>query len=354
MKRKFKIIILIIAVLFIAFIVADILIGIYAPRILEQQIEQNLKLKASLRKISLSLPFTITIEDLEIGSFASIKKVSLSPNLIGILFGKIVIHGLNVVEPVINLERLADGKLNLPSLAQKGKPLAVYLTSLRVQNGKIIFTDRLIAPEGFQVILDKLNIKIAKVSLPITSLATDFNLSAELVNSGGKAFGNLVFDGWLDYFAGEMDAKLEVKNLDVANFALYYGNFISNKKLTSGSLDLNSTFKAKNNDLQIITEFNLSKLVYEKTDLPEQPELGLAKNALDLFTDPEGNLRLEFKIDTKLNNPALSQEKIKNIVLKAAMRNLASQSPEQLVNKVASIIDKYKEIGKELKNIFGK
>ncbi len=354
MKTKFKVIIWVFAVLLVIFLVAGILTAVYAPRIVEQQIEQNLKLKTSLRKISLSLPFTITLEGLEIGDLASVKKVSLSPNLIGLLFGKIVIHGLNVVEPVINLVQSADGKLNLPPLEQKGKPPAVYLTSLRVENGKVIFTDRKVTPEGFQVIVDKLNVKVAKVALPITSLATNFKISAELVNSGGKAFGSVVFGGWLDYLAKDMDAKLEVKDLDVVNFSPYYGNFISTKKLTQAMLDLNSTFKAKNNALEIITNFNLSKIIYAKTEEQQLPELNLVQDALDFFTDADGNLKLEFKIDTALDNPALSQEKIRKIILKAAAKNLSRQSPEQLVDKVTNAINKYKDLGKELKSIFGK
>lgn len=358
MKKKFKVIIWILAVLFVIFIAADILIGAYAPRIVEQQIQQNLKLKASLKKISLSLPFTITLENLEIGDLASIKKISLSPNLIGLLFGKIVIHGLNIVDPVINLVQSADGTLNLPVLAQEGKPPAVYLTSLRVQNGKIVFTDKKIIPEGFQLIVSKLNVKVAKVALPLISLATNFDISAQLLNSSGKAFGNIAFGGWLDYPAKDMDAKLEVKDMDIANLAPYYGNFISKKKISSAMLNLSSAFKAKNNALDILTDFNLSKIVYEKTDelekLEEQPIFDLAGSTLDLFTDANGNLSLQFKIDTQLDKPALSREKILSMILKAAMKNLSRQSPEQLVDKVNSMIDKYKDVGKELKSIFGK
>ncbi|MDD5465927.1 MAG: DUF748 domain-containing protein [Candidatus Omnitrophica bacterium] len=353
MKTKFKIIIWVFAVLLAIFLVAGILTAVYAPRIIEQQIEQNLKLKTSLRKISLSPPFTITLEGLEIGDLVSVKKVALSPNLIGLLFGKIVIHGLNVVEPVINLEQSANGKLNLPALGQKGKPPAVYLTSLKVQNGKVIFTDRKVAPEGFQVIVNKLNVKAVKVALPVTSLATNFKISAEMVNARGRAFGNIVFGGWLDYPAKDMDAKLEVKDLDVTNFSPYYGNFISSRKLLKAMLDLSSTFKAKNNALEIITNFNLSKIVYEKTE-EQQPDLNLMQDALDFFADADGNLKLEFKIDTALDNPALSQEKIRKIILKAAAKNLSRQSPEQLVDKVTNAINKYKDLGKELKNIFGK
>jgi len=356
MKKKFKVIILILAVLFVIFITANILLGVYAPRIVEQQIQQNLKLKASLKKISLSPPFTITLENLEIGNLASIKKISLSPNLIALLFGKIVIHGLNIIDPVINLMQSADGTLNLPVLDPQGKPPEIYLTSLRVQNAKVVFTDKKIIPEGFQVIVNKLNIKVAKVSLPLTSLATNFDISAQLLNSSGKAFGNIAFDGWLDYLAKDMDAKLEVKNMDIANLAPYYGNFISKKKIASAMLNLDSVFKAKNNALNILTDFNLSKIIYEKTDelekLEEPPALNLVSNALDLFTDADGNLSLQFQIDTQLDNPALSREKILKMILKAAAKNLSRQSPEQLVDKVNNIIEKYKDVGKELKNIF--
>lgn len=367
MPKKFKVLFLICAIFLVIFIIAGILTGVYAPKIVEDQIRQNLKVKASLSKISLSPPFTITLEKLEIGDFASIKKVSFSPDLIALIFGKVVIHGLTIIEPVINLVQSPGGKLNLPVLEQKSKPPEIYPTSLKVRDGKIIFTDRKISPAGYQVIVNKLNIKVSRVSLPITSLATNFDLSARLDTSAGKAFGDIAFSGWLDYLAKNMDAKLEARVLDVTNFAPYYGNFISNKKLLSAKLDLGATFKAKDNALQIITDFNLSSLVYEKTeeqhpDLSEwpvrasaqQPDLDLMKNALDLFTDSDGNLHLVFNINTRLDNPDLTQEKLRKAILKAAMKNLGNQSPQQIVDKVTDIIDKYKEYGKELKAIFGK
>lgn len=122
MQKKFKIIFILVAVLVSLFVVASILVSVYAPKIVEDQLAQNLKVKVSLGKISLSLPFTVTLERLEIGDLASIKKISCAPNLVALLFGKIVISGLTVVEPVINLVQSADGKLNLPVLEQKGSP----------------------------------------------------------------------------------------------------------------------------------------------------------------------------------------------------------------------------------------
>ncbi|MFA5093028.1 MAG: DUF748 domain-containing protein [Candidatus Omnitrophota bacterium] len=353
MKKKYKIIIWILAVFLVLFFVASLLVSIYTPRIIEQQIEQNLKLKTSLRKVSLTLPFTITLEGLELGDLASIKKISLSPDLIGLIFGKIVIHGLNIVDPVINLVQSADGRLNLPVLEQKGKPPAIYLTGFRVENGKIIFTDRKVIADGFQVIVNKLDVRVSKVVMPITSLAADFKVSAELINAKGNVFGGIIFDGWLDYLAKNMDARLEVKNLDLTNFSVYYGNFISNRKLSQAMLDLVSTFKAKNNALEILTNFNLSKIIYANTQEEQLVDLNLVKDALDFFIDANGNLKLEFKVDTALDNPSVSSDKLKSIILKAAAKNLANQSPQQLANKVVTTINKYKDLGKELKKIFG-
>jgi uncharacterized protein involved in outer membrane biogenesis len=351
MKKKYRIIIWVVSILLVIFVIANILIGLYAPRIIQQQVEQNLKLKCSLAKISLSLPLTITLEKLEIGNLASIKKISLSPNLLALLFGKIVIHGLNIVEPVINLEQSPDGKLNLPLLEQKGKAPVVYLTSFNLRDGKIIFTDKKVSNEGFRIIVNKLNIKVAKVALPVTSLQTNFSISAQLLSAQGDPFGDLTFSGWLDYFARDLDAELEVNNLDVTQLSVYYGNFISNRKLSSARLDLASILKAKNNALHINTKFNLSNLVYASQE--DQPlNLDLMKNALDIFTDTKGDLHLEFDIDTLLDNPALDQEKLQKIILKSAAKNLSQQPPQQLIDKVTSIIDQYKGVGKELKNIF--
>jgi uncharacterized protein involved in outer membrane biogenesis len=354
MKKKYKIIFWIGGIFLVIFFIANLLISAFAPGIVQQQLEQSLKLKCHLDKISLSLPFTIVLEKLEIGDLASIKKISFSPNLVALLFGKIVIAGLNIIEPVINLEQSAEGKLNLPVLEEKGKSPAIYVTSLNLRDGKIFFMDKKVVPEGFGVIVNKLNIKVTKVALPITSLATNFSVNAELLTHQGEVSGKITFAGWLDYLAKDMDAQLEVKDLDVTKFSVYYGNFISNRKLSSARLDLSSNFKAKNNALKIITKFNLSHLVYAPVQGQEQQlDLNLMKNALDIFTDPQGNLSLEFYIDTQLDNPSLNQEKVQKIILKAAAKNLGDQAPQQLLDKVISIIDQYKGAGKELKAIFG-
>ena len=336
----------------VVFFTINLLVGVLAPKIIQRQIQNNLKLETRLGKVSLSLPFTIILEKLEIGDLASFKKISLSPNPVALLFGKIVVHGLTIIEPVINLERSPEGKFNLPAFGQKGRSPAIYLTSLNLRDGKINFKDKKVAIGGFQVSLDKLNIKVAKVILPLTSLATNFDLSGQVLSRQNKPCGEVVLSGRLDYLAKDLDAVLEIRNLDATKFSVYYGNFISKRKLSSAKLDLVSTLKSRNNALHIATKFNLSNLVYAE-DQPEEVDLDFTKNALDLFTDSKGNLSLEFDIDTLLDRPALSRKKIRNLILKMAAKNLAQQSPQELVSKVSAIIDQYSGKDKGLKSLLG-
>jgi hypothetical protein len=151
-----------------------------------------------------------------------------------------------------------------------------------------------------------------------------------------------------------MDMDLKLDGLDVTYFSPYYGNFISNKKLLSANLDLKTKFKSKDNNLDILTNFRLSRLNYAQQlqQEGELPELDLTRNALDLFTDAKGNLILDFDINTKMDNPNVSIEQLKRIILKAAAKNLANQSPEDLIKKVNDNIEQFKAFGKSLEGIF--
>ena len=82
------------------------------------------------------------------------------------------------------------------------------------------------------------------------------------------------------------------------------------------------------------------------------PSLNLSRNALDFFTDSKGNLDLEFDISTKLDNPNISIEKLEKVMLKAATKNLANQSPEDLIKKINDNIEQFKAFGKGLEKVF--
>lgn len=345
MKRINKIAIWILLILFAIFISCSIAIALYGKRIVVNLIEQNLKMKASLGGISLGLPFSINLTNLEVGNLLKADTISVSLNR------------LTLINAVINLEQSQDGTLNLPRFKQKNKVAPVFLTGLAIKNGELIFTDKKVNPEGYRIIVGKINAYISKVMLPPTSLNTKFKLSATLMDSDARVLGSADTSGWIDFGPKNMDATLHIKDLDITYFHPYYGNFISDKKLLSARLNLTSILKAENNDLTITSDFKLSDLVYAKQEQPKEAELpkfDLLKNTLELFTDARGNLSLDFTINTKLDNPGINISELKRVVLNSAIKNLSNQPPEALIEKVTNTLEQFKDFGKELKNIFKK
>ena len=354
MRKINKILLWVVAVVFVFFVIANIAVALFAKQIIVKQIEQNLKLPAKLESLRFCLPFSIKLNKLGVGDLFKADEVSVAPNILGFLAGKIVLNGVTLVNPVINLEQSADGSLNLPKLESKGKPPEIYLISLSIRSGKVIFIDRKIDPSGYKIILANIAGRISKVMLPPTSLKADFKVTADILDAESRKLGSAGLSGWLDYGPKDMDAGFTIKDLDLTYFSPYYGDFISSKKLLSAKLNVNTTFNSRNNNLNILTDLKLSNLTYASQDIVEGelPEINFSRNALEFFTDSKGNLNLEFEIDTKLDNPGVTVEQLKKIVLKAAAKNLSNQSPEELIQKVNDNIDQFKAIGKTLKNIF--
>ena len=154
-----------------------------------------------------------------------------------------------------------------------------------------------------------------------------------------------------------MDATLDVKDMELVYFSPYYGDFLSKRKLLSAKLNVACGMKAKDNNLAISVNFRLSDLVYEKEKPKEEgelPRLDLVRNTLDLFTDKQGNLILDFNINTKMDNPEISIAELKKAILNTAIKNLAGQKPEDLEEKATGIIEQFKDFGTQMKELFKK
>lgn len=354
MKKINKIIIWVIAVVTVIFVILNLIVPSFAKKIIVEQIEENLKVRVSLGGVNITPPLSINLIDLKIGDLFQADRVSVSPNILGFFAGKIVLSSVALINPVITVEQSSGGKLNLPQLEQKVKQPPVFIAGLVIRNGKVVFNDKKVSPQGFKIILSRINADISKVALPITSLKTNFKLSGDFLKPDNKRIGSIHLSGWLDFGPKDLDGVLEVKDLDISYFSPYYGSFISSKKLLSAKLNTKTTFKSRNNNLDTLTNLRLSDLVYAKYEEDELqvPSLNLSRNALDFFTDSKGNLDLEFSIGTKLDNPNISIEQLEKVMLKAAAKNLANQSPEELIKKVSDNIEQFRAFGKGLEKIF--
>ncbi|MGA2774580.1 MAG: DUF748 domain-containing protein [Candidatus Omnitrophota bacterium] len=349
-----KILIWFLALFILIFIIATVIIALYGKKIVEIQIEKNLKMETHLDSMSLNFPFTVNLNNLEVGKLFKADKISISPNIFSLFPKKLVLGTVVLVRPLVSLEQAEDGSLNIPKFEQKGARPPVLITGLVIKGGRFIFIDHKVRKEGFKVLLNNINASISKVTFPLNSLSVNFRLSVDIMDSDYKIIGSAVSGGHIDFTRKNMDVNMKIKDLDITYFSSYYGTFISKRKLLSAKLNFNSKLEAENNDLNINSKLRLSNLIYAETAQVEGelPELNLAKDALDLFTDENGNLDLEFEIKTKLDNPSLSVEQLKKVILKAAAKNLMSSNPVTLIEKIQQKLDQYKGLGEQFKKIF--
>ena len=351
MKKPAKVIIWILGVILAVFLILDVIFILFGKTIVAGQIEKTLKLKASLGSLTVRFPLTVSFKDMEIKDLIKADSISLSPSLLGFLAGKVVLNDLRIEHPVITVSRDAQGKFNLPVLEQKGKQPPILMAGLRINNGRFVFTDKKINQEGYQVTVDKINVDISKVTLPPTSLSTNFKVSAILLDREGNPAGEAGLNGWIDFGPKDMDGRLELKDIEAASLAPYLQDMIKVKRLLSARIGFSADLKAKNNDLAAKCHVEFSRQAQvDKQDSSSD----IASDLLSLFSDDAGKMAFDFTINTKLDNPRLNSLNMKGIIGQAAVDNIASQPAENIIDKVKDTVEQFKDIGDSFKDIFKK
>lgn len=356
MKKLSKRLFWITAVVIAVYAVLNLVFLLFAKAVVISQIEKNLKVKAGLRNVTVSFPLSINFNQLVISDLLKADTLTVSPNLLGFLAGKIVLNELKIVHPEITLLRDSDGKFNLPQAEAKGKQPPFFLLSLKVKNGKFIFLDKKIEPQGYTVTMGDIDINVAKVALPLTSLRTNFIVSSSLLDTANNPVGSARAVGWIDFGPKDMEGKLELVDIEATRLLPYYKNIFSKKKLLSAKLNFNADLNAKNNDLLIKCHTEFSNIIYDTQGQsgPAQAVGDILPNILNIFSDTSGNISFDFTIATKLDKPRMDKVSIKGIIGQAVGENIAHQGPAQVIEKVKGMAEEFKGLGKSLKDIFKK
>lgn len=356
MKKLNKKVIWILIILSALYIIANIALGVFGKAIIISQIEKNLKLKASLARVSISFPLSINISKLEMGDLLKADTVSVSPSILGFLAGKIVLNKLRIVNPEAAIVKSSEGEFNLPRLESKGSQPPILLAGLSVKDGKFTFIDKKINPEGHRVVLKDINADISRAAFPPASLYTNFKVSASLAGTDGKPAGSALASGWIDFRPKDMEGKIELKDIDGTSLAPYYQNIIADKKLLSAKLNFTADLKARRNDLTAQCRLEFSNVVYANPESSEAKRdvSDILPSILNIFSNDSGNVVFNFTIATKLDKPKIDVVNLRGSIGQAAVENVASQPPEKVAEKVREAAEEFKEIGKSLKEIFNK
>lgn len=354
LRKKITWILIVLAALYLS---VNAAFGVFGKAFIIGQIENNLKLKASLARVSIGFPLSVTISKLEVGGLFKADTVSISPSILGFLAGKIVLNELRLINPEIELVKSGEGEFNLPRLESKGSPPQAVLAGLKIKNGKFTFIDKKINPEGHRVVLKDINADISRAAFPPASLYTNFKLSASLAGNEGEPAGNALASGWIDFRLKDMDGKVELRDIDGTSLAPYYQNIVAGKKLLSAKLNFTSDLKAKRNDLSAKCRLEFSNIVYAKPteSAEDKGEVSdILPSILNIFSNDAGNVVFNFTISTKLDKPKIDMVSLKGSIGQAAVENIVNQPPENIEEKIREASKEFKELGKTLKDIFKK
>jgi hypothetical protein len=274
---------------------------------LHQRIEIELSMQLNrhvyIRDIELQLPFDLYLQGVRIFEkaapttsqprFLEMERLTVRPNLLSWMWGKIVIDHIQVEKAKLYLVRNPDGTLNVSDMLQassgKGsspaKTTDVTIKAIDLMDGEIVILDNALAdPNGLQTALDRVELHLRQLQWPIRpTTVTHFSLSSRM-NPGGRqqeSVSRIILKGWINWLRRDLQANLEVKDLDVAQFNPYLKGdaaFFSN--LESCKIQFSSEAKSTENVLTATCRFRMS-------DVTVNPE-----NSLDgkLFGIPSATI----------------------------------------------------------------
>jgi hypothetical protein len=235
---------------------------------------------------------------------------SLAPN-------RLEIPELRVVEPNAKLIIENDRSFNAARLlvrpvasgATVGAPppapaaddsFPVRIQRLRLQNGKLDFTDLSLRPQ--------FGAKIYELNGVVTGLSSNRDSRSQLELDGRvDEFGLVRIRGELNPFApaDNTDVNVVFKNVDMVPASPYSMKF-AGYKIAEGKISLDLQYKVRNSQLEGANQFVIDKLTLgERVDSPDALKLPL-ELAIAILKDSDGRIELGLPVSGNLSDPQFS------------------------------------------------
>jgi len=280
--------------------------------------------KTTIGYFNLSPMLNLEIKKLDCEGLAKIDSISISPDILGLLTGKLAFNNLRIVSPEITIvqappavvsEQKTSVDLILPA-APAGPPakpkefrfLPFGFKRIRIDNGTVNYIDQGISADGIKIVLKDINCKVSNLYFYPKKGVTNFELRGKIPWREGEANGQLDVEGWLNFSKKNMQATLKIKDIDAIYLYPYYSQWVDLEKARIEKAKLNFSIDVNGLNNNITAECHL-----ELTDLVRKPlEPGVAEEkaskvtnqVLDIFKNvDEGKVELNFSVKTKMDSP---------------------------------------------------
>ena len=323
---------MILAVTFVSICAIFYVYLVFAGRfIVSSQLESLTNKKTTIGALFVLPPANIIIRDLEIKDTAKAESIYVSVSPLMLLAGNIALNELSAVGLHVTLEKFPAPKETIPVSGGSGKAvsnnaklealrLPVVFKKIKITNGKLTFIDRTVGKDGVRISVKDIYVDIKNFYLyPLSSTATNFNISAKIPWLEGQEEGRVSFEGWLDAFKKDMRATLKVMGIDGVYLYPYYSQWVDleSSRIEKAKLNFVSDIQGLNNIINAKCDLRLTDITF-KERAPEEPaQRGevIAQAVLKKFKlENQRDIVCQFNYTTKMDRPEFSFGIIKGAV----------------------------------------
>jgi hypothetical protein len=319
-----KILIIVSAAFVTVFLIAYLFLVFKGKGMIIKQIETATGKPTKIAYFGLTPDFHLQVKGLEISGLANVESIYITPNIFGLITGKLGFNTIKVINPRLILEKNIEAS-NLEgesaltanvsvspsttsSAANDANPPRIAIKHLKVKDGVINIIDHTAGANGIKLIVKDINIDIRNLYIPARTVVTKFEFSGKIPWQEGVEEGRLEFNGWINLGKRDMQATLKVLGIDGIYLYPYYSNWVDLEKarIQSAKLNFTSEIKAVNNEVTAPCHLELADIVRKPLEEGEdnQKAAKITDAVLDIFRAlNQGKIVLDFTIHTKMDKP---------------------------------------------------
>jgi hypothetical protein len=367
--RGIKIASIIIGSLVLLLVVSGLLLVTNANRIVKHELESRLGKNFSVGNIDLHWD-KVEASDLRLKGRGgkdslTVKNLALEADFISFLKKQYIVSRVIVEAPHLLVETNRKGDIVSPVFPLGEEAAKVEATSVPftlkqvdITKGSLDYLDGKVSTTPVLTKLRELKLEVRHLALPLDGKASTFRLSGIIPGTGGVA--TLKGDGSVKLDSKDLDARIEVRNLDIVDLKPYFQQG-TNVNVTRGFLDLDMDAKIVSHKIRAPGRAVLRNLEFESRPGLANSFLGIPLSAVVAFLKSSNNeISVTFVLEGDLDNPKfdIRENMVQRITMGLADKLGLSVSKigESIVNlgaQGARTVEKgVKGIGEGIKRLF--
>ena len=330
MKRKIERILgIVIISLAVIFTTLYLFVAMMGQAILTKELESLTHRKVTIGYFSITPSLKLEIKALEIQGIAKLRSVYLSPSLIGLLRGKLILNQLTLTNPEFFLTKFPEEITNtsvstvaiVPPVVKASEPkknisLPFGIVRFNIKDGELTFIDQTVSSGSIKIVVKDINSTISNLYFYPNSSVTDFRFKAIIPWKDKEDQGKIEFAGWANFLKKDIRATLKVNDIDAVYLYPYYSYWVDLDKarIEKAKLNFSSEIHGLNNNVTLDCHLELTDMVRKPLAIGESEEKAskVTSIVLDRFKGMDsGKVELNFAIRTKMDSPQFGFDNFK-------------------------------------------